>query len=284
MSVVGNLLREARVKRGLDLSALAKSLNISIANLEAIEKGNFKLTPGDPYTFGFVKAYSDYLNLDTDLITKIYKDETKLPLANEILIPRVTNPKHYNYLKYSFSFLVFLTFAIFFYNLFLSETYTEKKYVTISDMDDAMVALLEEEELKQGLEEFKKIKKEISLSKNEKNLLKNQINIEDNNITQSSALASVSDKKINIVKNNLKIRIINDTWVNITNESQNIILSRLMKADEEFILSNEAIYMITTGNAGNIELVKNNKSSIKLGKKGEILNSYPLTMNLFDNQ
>ena len=71
MSVVGNLLKEARVKRGLNIRALASSLNISLYYLQAIEEGNFKSTPGDPYTFGFVRAYASYLNLDIDLVKKL---------------------------------------------------------------------------------------------------------------------------------------------------------------------------------------------------------------------
>ena len=76
MKTVSNILKEAREKQGTDIVALSNKLKISISNLTAIESGDIDKTPGDPYTLGFIKSYAEYFNLDTDLIVKIYKDET----------------------------------------------------------------------------------------------------------------------------------------------------------------------------------------------------------------
>ena len=44
--------------------------------------------------------------------------------------------------------------------------------------------------------------------------------------------------------------------------------------NETFIFEPNINYILTTGNAGNIKILINNKEIGKLGKKGEVLNSY----------
>ena len=118
MTVLGKILKEARSKKGVNLDKLSENLKISIYYLKAIEDGNFKKTPGDPYTLSFVKSYGKFFELDLDLLTKIYKDETNLIKKNNLDLPRVYNYVHYNYIKYtSLRFCVFfllLVFIIFF--------------------------------------------------------------------------------------------------------------------------------------------------------------------------
>ena len=56
-----------------------------------------------------------------------------------------------------------------------------------------------------------------------------------------------------------------------------------MKKNERFIFDIKMNYLITTGNAGNIEIASGENKFRKLGKKGEILNSYNLDLNKFGN-
>ena len=53
------------------------------------------------------------------------------------------------------------------------------------------------------------------------------------------------------------LRFKSDTWIQIRDNEQNIIISKLMKKKEEFILTGGTKYFITTGNAGNIEIYGN---------------------------
>ena len=52
-----------------------------------------------------------------------------------------------------------------------------------------------------------------------------------------------------------------------------------MKTNEEFILNSSPYYFLTTGNAGNIQVLKDNKIISKLGKKGEVLNAFQISLD-----
>ena len=51
-------------KSGLTLKEMFASTRISVANLEAIENGNFHLLPVPIYTRNFIKTYAKALGMD----------------------------------------------------------------------------------------------------------------------------------------------------------------------------------------------------------------------------
>lgn len=61
---IGAGLREARLRRGLELADVERGTCIRTANLEAIEDERFDLLPGDVYAAGFVRTYAEHLGLD----------------------------------------------------------------------------------------------------------------------------------------------------------------------------------------------------------------------------
>jgi cytoskeleton protein RodZ len=68
---IGNSLREARLRQGLDLTEVEQATKIRGRYLRALEEEQFELLPGQTYVKGFLKAYADHLGLDGDL----YVDE-----------------------------------------------------------------------------------------------------------------------------------------------------------------------------------------------------------------
>ena len=93
-------------------------------------------------------------------------------------------------------------------------------------------------------------------------------------------MAAVSNS---ILNEKVVLEILGDTWVQIKNSEDRILISKLMKQNERFLLEANVDYTITTGNAGNIQLLINNKVIRKLGKSGEILNSYKIIANSINN-
>lgn len=61
---LGAFLRGARVAQGLDLVTIAKALNITQANLTALENDNRAALPPDIFTRGYVRLYASHLKLD----------------------------------------------------------------------------------------------------------------------------------------------------------------------------------------------------------------------------
>ena len=72
------------------------------------------------------------------------------------------------------------------------------------------------------------------------------------------------------------LKMLNPTWLQLRDESNNIILSKLMDKDEEFSYELKLNYNITAGNAGNILVLIDGEVRGKIGKFGDILDSFVL--------
>ena len=69
------VLRKAREEAGYDIPDIAQLLRIQRPYLEAIEDGRYGDLPGTVYAIGFVRTYSDFLNLDTNDMVRRFKEE-----------------------------------------------------------------------------------------------------------------------------------------------------------------------------------------------------------------
>jgi hypothetical protein len=68
---IGNSLREARLRQGLDFPEIEQATKIRGKYLRALEEEQFEVLPGQTYVKGFLRSYADYLGLDGQL----YVDE-----------------------------------------------------------------------------------------------------------------------------------------------------------------------------------------------------------------
>ena len=71
MFEIGNSLREARLRQGLDFPRIETDTKIRGKYLRALEEEHFELLPGETYVKGFLRSYAEYLGLDGQL----YLDE-----------------------------------------------------------------------------------------------------------------------------------------------------------------------------------------------------------------
>ena len=71
MFEIGNSLREARLRQGLDFSEIEQSTKIRGKYLRALEDEQFEVLPAQTYVKGFLRSYADHLGLDGQL----YVDE-----------------------------------------------------------------------------------------------------------------------------------------------------------------------------------------------------------------
>ena len=71
MFEIGNSLREARVRRGMDVAQAERATKIRGKYLRAREEEQFELLPAQTYVKGFLRTYAEYLGLDGQL----YVDE-----------------------------------------------------------------------------------------------------------------------------------------------------------------------------------------------------------------
>jgi cytoskeleton protein RodZ len=70
---IGSILREARIRHGVELAQVEANTHIRTRYLKALEDERFDLLPGEAYACGFLRTYADYLELDADLFVDEYK-------------------------------------------------------------------------------------------------------------------------------------------------------------------------------------------------------------------
>jgi len=73
---IGDILRERREELALDLDRVGEILRIKPAYLAALEQGRPQDLPGPTYVIGFVRAYAHHLGLDAERVLERYKAES----------------------------------------------------------------------------------------------------------------------------------------------------------------------------------------------------------------
>src|SRR4051812_11617697 len=72
MFEIGNSLREARVRQGLDYPQIELATKIRAKYIRALEDEEFTLLPAQPYVKGFLRTYAEFLGLDGQLYVDEY--------------------------------------------------------------------------------------------------------------------------------------------------------------------------------------------------------------------
>jgi cytoskeleton protein RodZ len=81
---IGNSLREARLRQGLDFSRVEADTKIRGKYLEALEAERFEVLPAETYVKGFLRTYAEYLGLDGQLYVDEYN--SRFAAAEEPLV------------------------------------------------------------------------------------------------------------------------------------------------------------------------------------------------------
>jgi len=85
---IGNSLREARVRQGLDHPQIELATKIRAKYIRALEDEEFGILPGDTYVRGFLRTYADYLGLDGQLYVDEYASRFAASWAEDPPLPR----------------------------------------------------------------------------------------------------------------------------------------------------------------------------------------------------
>jgi len=72
---VGQKLREARERAGMELSQISAELRISERHLKVIEDGNFEALPARTYAIGFSRSYARLVGLDEKMVAAEVREE-----------------------------------------------------------------------------------------------------------------------------------------------------------------------------------------------------------------
>ena len=255
METVGQILLIERNSKNLSISDISIELKISKSIITDLENDNIKNNPDIIFNIGHLRSYSNFLELDADTIIKKFKDQVSFNIKEEKknITPIVEN----NFFKIEKFFAASIILVIFtsFYFLFVDEKNNEINFALVPDIPESLEPIVEKANTFDNLSQSSDIKK--------RDLINN-----------SSAIASIEfDEKVTTVAT---LKILNPTWLQLRDEEDNIVLSKLMDKDEEFSYELKLNYNITAGNAGNILVLIDDEVRGKIGKYGDILDSFVL--------
>jgi len=256
MKTVGEILSIGRNSKTLSISDVSIELKISKKIIIDLEADNIKNNSDIIFNIGHLRSYSNFLELDTDTIIEKFKDEVSFNTKKEKknITPIVDN----NFFKIEKFFSASIILIIFtsFYFLFIAQNDNDINFALVPDIPESLEPVVEK----------------ANTSNN--NLSQSSDINKSNLINNSSAIASIEfDKDVTTVAT---LKMLNPTWLQIRDELNNIVLSKLMDKDEEFSYELKLKYNITAGNAGNILVLIDGDVRGKIGKYGDILDTFVL--------
>jgi cytoskeleton protein RodZ len=84
MPEIGETLREARMRRRIDMTEVEAATKIRAKYLRALESEEWDLLPGPTFVKTFLRTYADYLELDSRLLVEEYKQRFERPAGMEL--------------------------------------------------------------------------------------------------------------------------------------------------------------------------------------------------------
>ena len=255
MNTVGKILLISRNSKNLSISDISTELKISKNIIIDLENDNIKNDPDIIFNIGHLRSYLNFLELDTDTIIKKFKEKVSFNIKQEKknITPIVEN----NYFKIEKFFAASIIMVVFtsFYFLFVDQNDNEINFALIPDIPESLEPIVEKANTYNDLSQSSDTKK-------------------SDLINNSSAIASIEfNENVTTVAT---LKMLNPTWLQLRDEENNIVLSKLMDKDEEFSYELKLNYNITAGNAGNILVLIDQDVRGKIGKYGDIIDSFVL--------
>jgi cytoskeleton protein RodZ len=288
-STVGKLCLDARLNKGLTQEQAGALLKVRVKIIKDFENGEHIDLPGLAYKVGFVRSYARLLDLDGDLLVKEFKESLELNSFKEeykFLTPELNKNNFIPIGAVVSVFIAILSYTGWYYSDRSNkiEEVSDKKIVEmsskISEIDNNSYVIIEEnfsnDLLSSKRNDDEKKVQEVNRKTNLKDDQVESITIKN---TELSATANERDPSTEMV-----LKAIGNSWVEIEDVDGNILMTRLMRPGETYVVPNISGLTFNTGNAGALSLSQGNVIVPKLGEVGEIITARPLNIKTFSNK
>src|SRR5918994_1498365 len=84
MPEIGETLREARMRRRIDMTEVEAATKIRAKYLRALENEEWDLLPGPTFVKTFLRTYAEYLELDPRLLVEEYRQRYERPSTQDL--------------------------------------------------------------------------------------------------------------------------------------------------------------------------------------------------------
>ena len=285
MEFVGEQLKKSRLKKKIDLETIAKDLNIQLELLISIESNDFPDHLDLVYLIGHIRAYAKLLGLNDDEIVKQFKAQNlidKRDLVDELPKPLARNNFNFYFTTKKFSIFSIILISFGFYILFVRTNDMQRNYAILPDLPESLQYEIEEIDIQSTLKNAYKLNS-VDSTNEALTSTSRDITINENSfVNESSVVASTPDNELAESNNIITLKFLDATWIQLRNKNDQIVFSKLMSSNDEYSYSIVDNFTLTTGNAGNILVLINGNTRGKVGKKGEVIDSFVINSD-FNN-
>jgi len=296
LAEIGVLLRRRREEVGQDIATIAASTHIRQNYLKAIEEGRRRDLPGTAYMIGYIRTYADYLGFDGNrLITDYHADlagqRKWIDKRAEPAEPTgVSLPQIQISPVMALAGLVVLGIAI----------YVGWGYATAPDEQPAETASAGPA-VTEAVPPVEPVVKPATPSPTGAAasapaegsaggaLPAAEAPAAEDQVPPEADVASAGEEAVeesppqqesaaepDAKTGKIVVRARLESWIQITNEKKEVVFSRVLRSGETYTVPEQKGLMLTTGNAGGVEILLNGKKLKSLGPVGLVKRDIPL--------
>lgn len=306
LAEIGAMLRRRREEVGQDLATISAVTHIRPIYLKAIEEGRRKDLPGTAYMIGYIRTYADYLGFDGNRLITDYHAELagQRRAPDKRVAPDEAAPVALSQVQGSpvlmLGGLVVLALAA--YGVWAivsggeSETQTAANDTPVEDAAPAEPAPSEEAVAQPGTPSPTNAEASTGPEPTATEAAPEETPPEtppeapaaaEDQVPPEADIASTGEEVVEESPpqeeaaaegqaGKIVVRARLESWIQITNEKKDVVFSRVLRSGETYTVPEEKGLMLTTGNAGGIEILVNGKKLKSLGTVGLVKRDIPL--------
>ncbi|MFH1758394.1 MAG: RodZ domain-containing protein [Pseudomonadota bacterium] len=261
---VGSYLRQERERRNISLESIAKVTRITLPNLEALERDDFRRLPAPVFTRGFLRTYVSYLGIDPQEVLALYEAQVDFSTVSpKIKIgppPKKTRP------------LVKFTLILFILSLAAGILFSSLYKQTPAPPPSPPLSVPEAPRLQTPPDKTPPAEE---FPSPEKDLLKTPAAFPPlpaltPDLIEEEKEEKKEEEKKEEERHILSVKATELTWLRVQSDDQKKV-EALLRPQEKSTWTARRQFKITVGNAGGVEIFFNGVPQGRLGASGEVV-------------
>lgn len=238
---VGEILRRTRLHYNRSIEDVEAALRIQAKQIHAIEVGDMSAFPARVYAIGFVRTYAEYLGLDGDKIIELFKQQTEgKSKAPDLKLPDSREPDQTPPVGIAVALFALLCLILIVSFSFSGEKSEEPEIIPEVPQELTVTALKEKQEV---------VVRE----------------------PEPEPEPVVEEKPKGII-----LKMLQNSWIEIRDQNNRKLISRVLKAGDQYFVPDRLDLRISIGNAGGVEIQVDGEPLQNLGGEGQVLRNIPL--------
>lgn len=298
---LGHRLGTERQAQDKTIAQAARAILISERQVIALEAGQWHLLPEPVYVTGAIKRYALWLGLDATKAIVDYRTEAAPTRPDLFHFPKTVNRESSGFARFAMV-MSFLIMAGLGYGVWTVSTDSAREWTeTTPPVPDRLATLVEQlpeqraarsggvDEANAAIAPDMSIRRTMTIAPIPSTqaivpLPSNQSGINDAPFeTRAQQTASQTANDVGIAARVI-LRAREDSWVQIEGDDAELIVTRVLRAGEEYAIPARDDLVMITGNAGGIEVLLDGESLGVLGKRGDVRRDVSLSADALSGE